>query len=376
VVSRTPDPIIELKNVSKTFGESREVLKDLSLRIDRRPEGDLVILLGPSGCGKSTILSLISGIALPDAGEVFVQGKPVRGPDKNSATVFQAYTCFPWLTVQQNVEYGLKLDKKSKAERKSVADEYLASVNLAERYYEYPRKFSGGEKQRIAIARTLATGRPIVLMDEPFGALDAQTRENMQTVLLRLWSKARNTIIFVTHDLNEALVLGTRVIMFASRPAKIVFDKRFDQLIGNPDRILHRDLVKGSAELRKLLKEYGPAKIGVGDRVHPADVARQDAPPDTLSVSGSTPAPESSTARTFFLRTRDMFRQGLSYVFREDGTPSQPSMPEEMPEERESQTLEQIEELHSASDALPVAGSALSPETSDSQKASAGGGRQ
>ena len=216
-------PIIEFINVSKRFPEKKnepplEVLKSFEFKVERKDAGCFVVLLGPSGCGKSTILTLISGLALPDEGEVLINGKRVTGPAHDSATVPQAYTCFPWLTVLKNVEFGLTLAGRDKHEREAIAMEYLKKVGLADRWKAYPKQLSGGMQQRVAIARTLAIKPPIVLMDEPFGALDAQTRSEMQQMVMDLWDQEKNTIIFVTHDITEALLLGDRVIVFPSRP--------------------------------------------------------------------------------------------------------------------------------------------------------------
>ena len=216
-------PIIEFINVSKRFPERKnepplEVLKTFDFKVERKDAGCFVVLLGPSGCGKSTILTLISGLALPDEGEVRLNGKLITGPAHDSATVPQAYTCFPWLTVLKNVEFGLTLAGRDKKERKAIAMEYLKKVGLADRCNAYPKQLSGGMQQRVAIARTLAIKPAIVLMDEPFGALDAQTRSEMQQMLMKLWDEEKNTIIFVTHDITEALLLGDRVIVFPTRP--------------------------------------------------------------------------------------------------------------------------------------------------------------
>jgi ABC-type nitrate/sulfonate/bicarbonate transport system ATPase subunit len=268
-------PIVELKGVSKSFlgrnGKPVEVLKDFNFIIDtggsigdetgehkktsegvppsplsvgeraRCNQGRFVVLLGPSGCGKSTILSLISGWEVPDAGEISLFGNRIMGPNGWAATVPQSYTCFPWLTALGNVEFGLALKAEhevSKAKkpgksnsfltrigltkepedlkgRRELAKQYLEKVGLKDRMDARPEELSGGMQQRVAIARTLAIRRPIVLMDEPFGALDAQTREDMQQMLLRLWEEEKNTIIFVTHDITEALLLGDRIIVIS-----------------------------------------------------------------------------------------------------------------------------------------------------------------
>lgn len=256
-------PAIELRNVSKIFppsrnGDSVPVLESLSLTIEEKeagPEkesGDFVVLLGPSGCGKSTILSLIAGLTLPDDGEVFVCGERVIGPHRHSATVPQAYTCFPWLNALQNVEFGLRL--QGQPEVKRIGSEYLSKVDLASFANAYPDELSGGMKQRVAIARTLAMKRPIVLMDEPFGALDAQTRSDMQQMLLQLWEAEKNTIVFVTHDITEALLLADRIIVFSPRPARVIHDIQVPLPFERPPEIVHDpDFVRCSEELRQLL---------------------------------------------------------------------------------------------------------------------------
>lgn len=257
-------PIVELKNVSKLFpdprnGESLVALEKLNFTIRDEEAGEFVVLLGPSGCGKSTILSLISGLAAPDAGEVRVFGGLVTGPNPKSATVPQAYTCFPWLTALGNVEFGLAIQHKPKAVRRDIAEEYLHKVGLGDRLNAYPKQLSGGMQQRVAIARTLAIKPPIVLMDEPFGALDAQTRTEMQQMLLELWEEEKNTIIFVTHDITEALLLADRVIVLSSRPANIILDKKdLDKIFGHqrpPSLVREKEFVDLCEKLRQQLKK-------------------------------------------------------------------------------------------------------------------------
>lgn len=256
--------IVDVKNVSKWFKDARsgvtfEALKDFNLTIEHDGAGEFVVLLGPSGCGKSTILTLISGLALPDKGEVQVFGETVTGPNPMSATVPQAYTCFPWLTVIENVEFGLGIRGKSKKERHAIAKDYLGRVGLKDRSDAYPKQLSGGMQQRVAIARTLAMKLPIVLMDEPFGALDAQTRSDMQQMIMELWEVERNTIIFVTHDITEALLLGDRVIVFSTRPAKIIWDRpNLDGVFGHkrkPSLAQDAHFIELCEELRTKLKK-------------------------------------------------------------------------------------------------------------------------
>ena len=188
--------------------------------------GEFIVLLGPSGCGKSTILQMVSGLLSPDSGTITAFGRNVSGPDPQSVTVPQAYTCFPWLTALGNVEFGLAIQNKPPEIRRKIAAEYLHKVGLGDRHGAYPHELSGGMLQRVAIARTLAMQPPIVLMDEPFGALDAQTRADMQEMLISLWSAEKNLVLFVTHDISEALLLADRVLVFSARPARVVHDLR------------------------------------------------------------------------------------------------------------------------------------------------------
>lgn len=221
--------IVEMKNVSKTF-QSRSgaetVLKNFNLTIADEAGGEFVAVLGPSGCGKSTIMNLIGGLSRPTEGEVFSMGEPIVGDNPHSVTVQQAYTCLPWRTVRQNVEFGLEIQGKSPAERKQMAQEYLDKVGLGDRADAYPKELSGGMQQRVVIARCLATKPRIVLMDEPFGALDAKIRADMQSLLLNLWEAEKNCIIFITHDITEALLLADRLIVVSGRPANIVCDMK------------------------------------------------------------------------------------------------------------------------------------------------------
>ena len=223
-------PVIQLTNLGKWFpalrhGKPVVAVKGVDLEIPAQEQGQFVVFLGPSGCGKSTVLSMISGLQAPDEGEVRIFGNPVNGPDKHTVTVQQAYTCFPWLPVLGNVQFGLAVEGKSRQEQQRIATEYLKKVGLGNRLDAYPRQLSGGMQQRVAIARTLALKPPIVLMDEPFGALDAQTRGEMQQMLLALWAEEKNTVVFVTHDITEAVLLADRIIVFSPSPARIILDR-------------------------------------------------------------------------------------------------------------------------------------------------------
>ncbi len=227
----SPTPVLEIKDLVKEFpgrkkGEDVLAVDHVNITVPDEERGEFVALLGPSGCGKSTILSMVGGLMEPTSGEVLTLGKPVQGSNPDTVTVQQAYTCYPWLTALGNVEFGLNIQGKGKGEAKDIASEYLRKVGLGDRLGAFPRELSGGMQQRIAIARALAIKAKIVLMDEPFGALDAQTRAEMQQLLLQLWTEEKQSIFFVTHDITEAVLLAERVIVFSSRPAKIVHDLR------------------------------------------------------------------------------------------------------------------------------------------------------
>jgi NitT/TauT family transport system ATP-binding protein len=199
-------------------GESVTALQDISFEIKDR---EFAVLVGTSGCGKSTILRLVAGLLPPSDGRVLLDGRAVSGPGPERGMVFQSYTLFPWLTVQQNVEFGPRLRGTPPAKRGAVAAHYIAAVGLAGFENVYPKELSGGMMQRVAIARALANDPEVLLMDEPFGALDAQTRSLMGELLLEVWGEAAKTVLFVTHDIEEALFLGDRVFVMTARPGRI-----------------------------------------------------------------------------------------------------------------------------------------------------------
>jgi ABC-type nitrate/sulfonate/bicarbonate transport system ATPase subunit len=250
---------IELRRVSKWFplrnGHRLYAVQDLSLEVRPAPSGEIVVLLGPSGCGKTTILKLISGLLLPDEGDLTVDGERLPGPGRKSTMVPQGYTCFPWLSVLRNVEFGLDLERIPRKVRHEVAMHYLERVGLADRFDALPKQLSSGMQQRVAIARTLAMRRSIVLMDEPFGALDAQTRSDMQELLLELWHAERNLIVFVTHDVAEALYIADRVVVFSPRPARVQADIRPKFLRPRTEALQHSaQFIQYREELRQMLR--------------------------------------------------------------------------------------------------------------------------
>ncbi len=212
---------VDVQHVFKSFshnGGTIEVLHDISFTVHA---GEFVCLLGPSGCGKSTILNLIAGLDQPDQGHVLVDGKPVKGPDPNRIVVFQDAALFPWLTVLGNVEFGLRMAGLPTEKRRQRAMEYIKLVHLSKFAHAYPHQLSGGMRQRVAIARALVLQPEVLLMDEPFAALDAQTRAVLQNELLEIWALARPTVLFVTHNVREATGLADRVYVISARPGRV-----------------------------------------------------------------------------------------------------------------------------------------------------------
>ncbi len=212
---------VKIDNVVKKYsGRNGEMvaLKGVSLDIH---ENEFVCVVGPSGCGKSTLLNIIAGLHEPTSGQVLVDGQAVSGPGPDRGVVFQQYALFPWLTVQKNVEFGLKLQGMAQDKAEQEAKKYIKMVDLEQFAQSYPKELSGGMKQRVAIARAYAINPKVLLMDEPFGALDAQTRTQLQTELLNTWEKEQKTCFFITHDVEEAIILAQRVIIMSARPGRI-----------------------------------------------------------------------------------------------------------------------------------------------------------
>jgi ABC-type nitrate/sulfonate/bicarbonate transport system ATPase subunit len=257
-------PKLRVQNLSVSYidrqGNRTEAVREVSFDVYDKPDsGEIIVFLGPSGCGKSTILKAVAGLLPPTEGAVLVDGQEISDVGRDRGMVFQAYTSFGWLTVRQNVEYGLKLQGVGKAERRKVSDKFLQSVGLADFAERYPKDLSGGMKQRVAIARTLVNNPRVVLMDEPFGALDPQTRWGMQSLLLDVSRAENNTILFVTHDVSEAVYLADTIYLLSARPARILHQ------VDVPAFPVHDMALKSATEFRAVEKQlldliYAPVK--------------------------------------------------------------------------------------------------------------------
>ncbi len=270
---------VVLENVTKKYthnGSSLPVLEGINFSIE---DGEFVCLVGPSGCGKSTLIYLIAGLEKPSSGRVLADGVQVTGPGQERVVVFQEAALFPWLTVQKNVEFGLKMLKVPQEERTARATEYLRMVHLTRFANAYPHQLSGGMKQRVAIARALAMDPKVLLMDEPFAALDAQTRRLLQLELVEIWKETKKTIFFVTHNVREATALGDKVLEISARPGRI--KKGYAIHLPKPRResdphlivIQQRILLSLQEEIAKVVKDedmdYLVEKdnaVGAGDR--------------------------------------------------------------------------------------------------------------
>jgi len=218
--------ILSVRGVSRTFevtGRAPTVaLQATDLDV---AENDFITILGPSGCGKSTLLRIVAGLDKQSSGEVLLDGKRIDGPGADRGMVFQSYTLFPWLTVRDNVCFGLRERGLPRQQQLEIADAFLHKVGLRGFESHYPKQLSGGMQQRTALARALANNPRMLLMDEPFGALDHQTRELMQELLLGIWEKEKKTVLFVTHDIDEAVFMGSRVMVMSARPGRIKLDR-------------------------------------------------------------------------------------------------------------------------------------------------------
>ena len=222
-MSTETTPKLRLEQVTKQFpirGQKTDFTAIRDITIDVAP-GEFLVLVGPSGCGKSTLLDLLGGLSTPTSGRILLDGKPLTGPGLDRGIVFQQYALLPWRTARKNIEFGLEVKGLPAAERRELAEHHLELVGLQGFGDRYPHELSGGMKQRVAIARSLAFDPEVLLMDEPFAALDAQTRESLQDELLRIWKATGKTILFITHGIDEAVYLGQRVAVLTSRPGRI-----------------------------------------------------------------------------------------------------------------------------------------------------------
>ncbi|MCO6417313.1 ABC transporter ATP-binding protein [Siccirubricoccus sp. KC 17139] len=247
---------ISIRGAEKRFGDM-VALKGVDLDLY---ENSFTCLLGPSGCGKSTLLNMIAGFTQPTAGQVLVDGKAVQGPSADRGVVFQEYALFPWRTAIDNVAFGPMLKGMPKAQQREIAKRYLAMVGLAGHEGKYPGNLSGGMKQRVAIARALANDPSVLLMDEPFGALDAQTRETLQEEMLRIWEHERKTVVFVTHSISEAIFLADRIVVMATKPGAV--KQVFDLDLPRPRERSESGFVRLEKEI-KLLVRAEVQKLGV-----------------------------------------------------------------------------------------------------------------
>ena len=218
-------PILSIRGVSRRFTSAHGDTLALEATDLEVAENDFITILGPSGCGKSTLLRIVAGLDRPSAGEVQLDGRRIEEPGADRGMVFQSYTLFPWLTVRENVCFGLRERGLPRAEQLDVAQAFIGKVGLVGFEQHYPKQLSGGMQQRTALARALANGPRMLLMDEPFGALDHQTRELMQELLLGIWEAERKTVLFVTHDIDEAVFMANRVVVMSARPGRIKLDR-------------------------------------------------------------------------------------------------------------------------------------------------------
>ena len=276
--------MLDVRGIKKVYegkGRTVEAVRDLTFTVN---QGELVCIVGPSGSGKTTLLKIMSGLLEPTAGEVLIEGKKVDGPPPGMAVVFQEYgrSLFPWMTVRENVELPLKQKKLPNARRKELVDESLAAVGLAEAHTAYPWQLSGGMQQRVAIARAVAYEPQVLLMDEPFAAVDAQTRADLEDLIRDIWHRFQVTTLFVTHDIDEAVYLGQRVLILSSSPTVVREDLAID-LPDERDQLTTRSSPR-FAELRAQVysqihrpKADAVEPVGAGSGSLPASVTRDNA---------------------------------------------------------------------------------------------------
>ena len=258
--------LLEVKHLGKEFDSHQgkvTALKDINFKTHRR---EFVCVIGPSGCGKSTLIRILAGLEEQSSGEMLIDNQPVKGPGPDRGMVFQGYTLFPWLTVKKNVMFGLERAGRSRYDAESEARQWIDLVGLAKFENHYPHQLSGGMKQRVAIARALATQPRILLMDEPFGALDAQTRAKMQNYLLDIWKNIDITVLFITHDLEEAIYLADRILVLKAHPGEV------QELIEvpvphprSPQQLLSPEFLATKARLEELIHPPAEEEIGLSE---------------------------------------------------------------------------------------------------------------
>jgi len=249
-------PKVRFDRITKCFGKGAEAVQALEPVTLDIAEGAFTCLLGPSGCGKSTLLNILAGFERPTAGEVFMDGQPVQGPDPRRGVVFQQGALFTWMNVRDNVAFGPLATGKSQAEAGRIADRFLEMVGLAGFARRYPYELSGGMQQRVGIARALANDPEILLMDEPFAALDAQTRELLQEEIKRIWHETRKTVLWITHSIDEALFLATDIAVMSARPGRIkaTFRPEFARS-SDPSVVTSPEFARMKAQIFGLLRE-------------------------------------------------------------------------------------------------------------------------
>ena len=209
-------------NIDKVYTDGKKSVKAIeNVSIDIQ-DNDFVCIVGPSGCGKSTLLRMLAGLDFPTSGEIIVNDRKVTGPGPDRGMVFQTYTLFPWMNVEKNIGFGLRIKKMPRAEQQVIVDKYLKIIGLTKFAKAYPKELSGGMKQRVAIARALANQPEVLLMDEPFGALDPHTKSMMQLLLREIWEKEHPTVVFITHDIDEAVFLANKIYVMSARPGRVI----------------------------------------------------------------------------------------------------------------------------------------------------------
>ncbi|RYL88516.1 ABC transporter ATP-binding protein [Sporolactobacillus sp. THM7-4] len=247
---------IDVRHLTKIYHTKKKDVKAIEdISLYAKPQ-EFVSIVGPSGCGKSTLLRILAGLDNLTDGEATLFGKEIDGPGADRGMVFQGYTLFPWLSVRKNIEFGLKLKNMKAKERKDLSDYFLKMVDLEKFANAYPKELSGGMKQRVAIARALANNPKVLLMDEPFGALDAQTRSDMQQLLLEIWKREKTTIVFITHDIEEAIFLSQRVYVMKAHPGRLAEELNVDLgLFENGELVKPNEFLKIKDYIVSLLKK-------------------------------------------------------------------------------------------------------------------------